>query len=246
MLWRVMTQGITDIHTHVIFGVDDGAGTLEDSIAILKAEKEDDVTRIIASSHYRRNMFEAKLTDYLRNFEMVKQEAEKLGIELYTGCEYHANLDMVDGLNSKRHLTMADTNCVLTEFANGSEKSFIKERCYALLSNGYKPIIAHIERYQVTRKDVNLVKQLIDMGCYVQVNAQSVIGEDGFLVKQYCRKLLNEDLVHFIGSDAHDVASRHPAMGKCMEYLINKYGRDYAEWIMINNPQKLIFDRRKG
>lgn len=241
-----MAIGITDIHTHLVFGVDDGASTLDDSIAILKAEKDDGVDRIIASSHYRRNMFEVPLDKYLANFDTVKQEAEKLGIELYTGCEYHANLDMVDGLNSKRHLTMADTNCVLTEFANASEKSFIKERCYALLSNGYKPIIAHVERYQATRKDVNLVRRLVDMGCYVQVNAQSVIGEDGFLVKQYCKKLLNEDLVHFVGSDAHDVSSRHPVMGKCMEYLRNKYGNDYAEWIMINNPQELIFDRRKG
>lgn len=237
---------ITDIHTHLVFGVDDGARTLDDSIAILKAEKADGVTRIIASSHYRRNMFEPKLETYLNNFEIIKQEAEKLDIELYTGCEYHANLDMVDGLRSKRHLTMADTNCVLTEFANGSEKSFIKERCYALLSNGYKPIIAHIERYQAARKDVNLVRQLVDMGCYVQINSQSVIGEDGFLVKQYCKKLINEDLVHFIGSDTHDVASRHPTMGKCMEYLSNKYGEDYAEWLMINNPQELIFNRRKG
>lgn len=241
-----MTKTLTDIHTHIVYGVDDGPKTLDESIAILKAEQVDGVNRIIASSHYRRNMFEPELETYLKNFEIVKREAEKFGIELYTGCEYHANLDMIDGLRSKRHLTMADTNCVLTEFANGSEKSFIKERCYALLSNGYKPIIAHIERYQATRRDVGLVRQLVDMGCYVQINAQSVTGEDGFLVKQYCKKLIDGDLVHFIGSDAHDVASRRPTMGKCLEYLSSKYGEDYAEWLMINNPQELIFSRRKG
>ena len=188
-------------------------------------------------------MFEASLEKYLVNFKVVRREAEKLGIELYTGCEFHANLDMVDTLKKGERLTLANTNCVLTEFADGSEKSFIKERCYALLSHGYQPIIAHIERYQACRKDINLVRGLVNMGCYVQVNNQSVIGEDGFMVKQYCKKLLKEDLVHFIGSDSHDVLSRHPTLKKCWNYLEKHYGEEYADWLLIENPQHLIFDR---
>lgn len=97
---------------------------------------------------------------------------------------------------------MAGSRYVLTEFSASTEEKYIRDRIYELLSSGYKPIVAHIERYKCM-KDIELVEYLVNKGAYMQVNADSVIGKNGHGVKKYCGKLLEDELVQFIGSDCH-------------------------------------------
>lgn len=85
---------------------------------------------------------------------------------------------------------MAGSRYVLIEFSESSEAYYIRERLYNLLSNGFKPIVAHIERYECTRKSMDLVEELVDMGAYMQINADSIIGKNGLSTKNYCRKIM--------------------------------------------------------
>ena len=235
--------GFFDIHTHILPNIDDGSKSLEMTKEMLQMEYKDGVRVIYATSHFRRDMFEPRLEKVMEKYEEVKQLAENIGeegIKVLIGCEFHANMDMVETLNKKERPTMGDTRCVLVEFKPNSEKTFIKERCYALLSHGYQPIIAHIERYEKCRKDIGFVEELYDMGCYIQINSQAVLGEDGFLLKQFCKKLMKYDLVHFIATDAHNTTSRKPTLGKCAEYLNKHMGEAYTEKILIHNPRKYI------
>mgnify|MGYP000046085690 CR=1 FL=1 len=100
-------------------------------------------------------------------------------LHVYLGCEFHANMEMLPMLREQKVMTMAGSRYVLTEFSHNSEESYIRERLGALLSGGYKPIMAHIERYETTRNSLDFVEELADMGVYMQINADSITGKDG-------------------------------------------------------------------
>ena len=237
-------EGLYDIHAHIVPHFDDGSKSLDETRQILELEYRDGVRTIIATSHFRRGMFETPLHVYDEQFERVRKLGESMGITILKGCEFHANMEMIDMLNKKERYTMADGRCVLAEFKNGSDKAFIKERCYALLSHGYQPIVAHFERYEACRKDIDFVAELVDMGCYMQMNSQSLIGEDGFFLKQYCKKVIKYELVHFLATDCHNTKERKPTLGKAAEYIEKFMGEDYVRELLIENPRKLIIEEK--
>ncbi len=233
-------EGIYDVHCHILPGVDDGAEDMKTAVKLLELEYQDGVRTIILTPHYRRRMFEPELEDILRGYEALLPEAERLGISLYLGCEFRVNMDMVSTLDEGKRPSMANSRYVLCEFSETDQPSYIKQRAYHLISHGYIPILAHIERYVALRKDLLLVEELSELGCLAQVNAGSILGDDGFLIKRFCKKLIDYDLLDLVGSDAHDLKKRAPRMGACAEYLIKKEGRAYAEKILCQNPARIL------
>ena len=201
-------KGLYDIHTHIIPHVDDGADT----------------------------MFETPMEKIRQQYLQVQQAAKEIApdLRLILGCEFHANLDMVETLNAGKRPTMGDTRFVLTEFSEAHDFRFIQERCYELISNGYEPIIAHAERYPVIRKNLEHLEQLVDMGAYIQMNADSISG----------KKVMKQNLLHFVGSDAHNTGDRKPQMGRCAQYMEKTMGREYADKILIRNPREIIEEGR--
>ena len=234
--------GFYDIHTHILPKIDDGSPSMEETMKILQMEYDDGVRTIFATSHYRRGLFEPGLADYEARLKEVQAAAREVfgDLRILPGCEFHANMDMVEMLETGKRPTLGGSRCVLTEFAGGSERSFIKERCYALRTHGFQPIIAHAERYEAFRKHMDFLEEMVDMGVYIQLNAESIIGADGFGMKQFCKKAIRRDLVHFVGSDAHGSRHRKPQMGACAAYLTRLIGREGCEELLAYNPKTLI------
>ena len=223
-------KGIYDIHCHIVPGVDDGAKNLKMSVGMLQKEYDDGVRNIIATPHFRYDMFEPSLDD---------------GIQMYLGCELHSSMDMTECLKNGERLTMAGSRYVLTEFRTSDEKSYIRERVQALIRRGYYPIVAHVERYRsVVKGGLDFIDELRDMGAYIQMNADSIIGEDGFTVKRFCKKVIKEEMLDFVGSDGHDLAGRAPHIGKCYKKIEKMMGTDYADTIFISNPECIINNER--
>ena len=190
--------------------------------------------------HFRKEMFEPDMEDIWNAYDELLYETRYKNIRLYLGCEFHANMEMVETLDNDLRPTLADSRYVLTEFAHNSTRAFMKERADALLMSGYRPIIAHIERYRATRKDFDLIEDLIEMGCEVQVNADAIIGRDGLGAQRFCKKLMQEDMLHYVGSDTHNLRGRAPHLGECCEYLKKHMGRLYTSRIMRDNPSKIV------
>lgn len=218
---------------------------MNETVKILKMEYRDGVRTIYVTPHYRRNMFETPMEKIQIQYEAVKSEAAKIGSDLriLLGCEFHANMDMIETLDDGGRPTMGGTRGVLTEFSEQSDFRTIQERCYVLLSHGYQPIIAHAERYPALR-NLEAIEQLVDMGAYIQMNAGSITGAEGFGMKRFCKKVIKKDLLHFVGSDAHNTKDRKPMMGKCAEYLTKVMGKDYMEKILMENPLNIIEEGR--
>ena len=212
-------RDLYDIHCHILPGVDDGAKNMDIALALIEKEIEAGVETIILTPHFRKEMFEPDMEDIWNAYDELLYETRYKNIRLYLGCEFHANMEMVETLDNDLRPTLADSRYVLTEFAHNSTRAFMKERADALLMSGYRPIIAHIERYRATRKDFDLIEDLIEMGCEVQVNADAIIGRDGLGAQRFCKKLMQEDMLHYVGSDTHNLRGRAPHLGECGEYL---------------------------
>ena len=237
-----MLQGFFDMHCHIIPDVDDGAATPKEAVALLREEYTQGVRHIILTPHYRRGMFESDRGFVERQFERLKELAvpQFPGMSLHLGCEFHANMEMTDLLRSDKRYRMAGSFYVLTEFSSSHTESFITERLHSLLSHGYTPIVAHAERYAPMFTKYDYIEGLRKAGVKIQINADTLIGRDGWAMKRFGKKLIDYDMIDFVGSDTHDNRGRSCHMKECAAYLVKRGGEEYAKRILIGNPSDLI------
>ena len=229
-----------DIHTHTLYGVDDGAKTMNDSLDILYNAAEQGITDMILTPHYRKGMFAYPVEDVLKHFLLLKKQAKDTGVQLYLGCEYHVNDTIVQYLKSKRCSTMNFGPYVLTEYKESTDYDMICHYTQELIQNGYIPIIAHIERYECLTDNPDLVAELSELGAMMQLNADSVLGIVGRPLKKFCHKILKAGWADFIASDTHDCQNRANHLGKCRAYVEKKYGVAYAEQLFCTNAQRIL------
>lgn len=234
-------RGLFDMHCHIVPLVDDGAQSVKEAFTMLQMEYDQGVRKIIVTPHFRREMFETPPEIIKKHFLVLRRLADKIGpdLKVFLGCEFYATVEMLEYLRSDRLYTLAGSRYVLTEFSASTEEKYIRDRLYNLLSSGYKPIVAHIERYKCM-KDMDLVEELLNMGAYMQVNTDSVLGKNGHAVKKYCGKLLEEGFVQYIGSDCHGSKHRVTRIGDAYTYVSKKLGRKAADEIFIENPQEIL------
>lgn len=231
---------MVDIHCHILYGVDDGPEKIEDSITLLQVAKEQGITNIVLTPHYRRGMFKFDGNLVLEHKKALEPYAEELGITLHLGTEIHVNGDILEYLSEGKVLSLADSDYVLTEYEYHTEYSYLFKMTKELLRHGYIPVIAHVERYECLVKQPKRLEELQEIGALVQMNAGAIIGEDGFGMKQFCKKALKHGWVDIVASDTHDRKKRACFMEDCYDYLTDKYGEKLAYRLMIKNPKKII------
>lgn len=238
-------NGLTDLHCHILPGVDDGASAAKEMKEMLRMEYEQGVRRIIFTPHYRREMFETPTKEIRKRFLKVKKVLEESGIDLkvYLGRECYASSKLVDMINEDRYLFMNGTRFILVEFPYKQTFQKIRNQVYDLLAEGAVPILAHVERYSSLVENPDRIGELIELGAYIQVNAGAITGESGWSQKRFCHKLMKSNYIHFVGSDAHGTEHRKPNLGHCKEYVEKKMGPEYAERLFMVNPQ-MLFKRK--
>lgn len=232
-----------DIHSHILPVLDDGAKSFAQSLNMLKIAHENNVTRIIATPHYKEHRMVHSVDTIDARMRQLREAVAESGmkeIKIYRGTEIYYHRNVVELLNNQVISTLADTSYVLVEFSPKDEYSYIRSGLYELLSAGYRPVIAHIERYESIMRKMERVEELIRMGCYVQVNSGSIMGKFGFHTKLDTGKLLKHHLVHFVASDAHNDVNRAPLLDKCARKLSRKIGDGYVERIFYGNAKKLL------
>lgn len=235
-------KGFTDIHTHILPGVDDGAQSMTQSLQLLHMAWENGTRTVFLTPHYRgkykKNTPTALKENYAWLREMVQEELP--GMQIYLGQEISYETDAPEAIRSGRVLTMQDSQYALLEFRTNSLRSQLITGVSEIVRCGFIPIIAHVERYDISRTDPMLIEELLHMGALLQLNADSVIGANGFAVKRFCDKLLKEQKVHFIASDAHDAKYRPPLLRACFLRVHKKYGKEYAAGLFYDNAQAVI------
>ena len=189
-----------DIHCHILWGVDDGPQSPEETEALLNLARAEGITDILATSHYTPHLEQV----YEKKFEEAAGMARSVGINLYSGCEYK----LQDALLLKdRLITLAGSDLILVEITSGVLGDFVYNQVYDLELAGYQVILAHPER-SFMPADLPKLRKLRDMGVYFQITAGSIAGKFGRQIQRFAFKLLEQGLCHFIASDAHNPGSR--------------------------------------
>lgn len=233
---------IVDLHMHVVPGIDDGSGSIEESLELLKLSAKQGVTDVFCTSHS--GCITESAEHYFKNLKALKDEVVSAGINirLHKGCEVLCSGKMLDKvlncLKSGIFSTLAESRYVLTELYPDIELSEALFIVNEFKKNNYIPIIAHMERVCSLEKEA--VATLIQNGALVQVNAHSFAEEDNALTKERARELLKNKYVHFIGSDGHNINHRPPRFMAGVDYMLENVDDDYVTEILCKNSQRLI------
>lgn len=237
---------IIDIHSHILPYVDDGAKDIEQAINMLKIACSEGIRKIIATPHYHIGRMMANKARCEESIVLLRKKIEELGLELelYLGNEIYYHAEAMEKVNAKSVMSMADSSYVLFEFSPSVDISTIYKGINDAIMEGYVPIIAHFERYNCLADKIKKCEELVGMGALLQVNASSVLGEQGIRTKKYIKKLMKKNLISFVASDAHEDVHRVPKLKECYLYVQKKFGEDYARKIFYDNQNELINDGR--
>lgn len=236
---------IFDIHNHILWGVDDGSKDFQMSIRMLEIAVASKTTDIILTPHNkpeRRNIYTTEINDVVEQLQKYCI-SKGINIKFYPGNEIYYRMDVGERIESGKATTMAGSKYVLLEYNPTDDWAYIKNGVDDMLSRGYVPIIAHVERYMAVLDDIDRAYELVNKGCYLQVNAGSVMGDFGYSAKSFSRKLLKANLVSFVASDAHEDKKRTPRMDHCIKYIDKKFGPEMVKKIFEDNPLMVVEDR---
>lgn len=234
----------TDIHTHILFNVDDGPSDAESGKDMLAKAYEEGIRRIVATPHYHPGKCLMQYKEVKQHFDEFVLTAKDLypDVELFLGREFYYTSDIIENEELLPELSINNTQYVMIEFYPAVEYSYVRTSVNNIIQLGFIPIIAHIERYNcfLKEKDCNLIWEIKRMGAVIQVNAGSVSGEMGSSLKKFCKKLLKEELVDVIGTDAHSNSRRAPRMMDAAKLILKKYGEEYARKVLYENADKIL------
>lgn len=215
-----------DLHSHILFGVDDGAQTIEDSIEMARAAEAEGISVIYATPHHLTTRYENERDVVLPKVAELNAEFERLGIELVVkpGQELRIHGDLLDGLQVGTSITLGDTNYLLVEFPSNHVPLYTERVLFDLQSEGYHPIIVHPERNSDIMQNPDKLIDLVQNGALTQVTAGSVAGKFGKKIKQFSMQLIESNLTHFVASDAHNTTTR----GFCMQEAFAEIEKEFG------------------
>ena len=238
---------LIDVHNHSMPGVDDGSQDSDMTFQMLQMAYEEGIRDIILTPHYKSAMEKETTQKRYAGYRRACLLAGKVSprLKLYLGEELYYDSKMIQRLREGRALTLNGTQYVLVEFPFYVDYPYIRQAVRDLWAAGYFPVLAHIERYEALKK-MERVEELVELGAYIQVNAGSVTGKAGFWTKHYLLKLIRNNLVHLVGTDAHNVSSRPPQMAECAAYLKKKAGSGKALKLCSRNARKILKGEKIG
>ncbi len=191
-----------DIHSHLIPGIDDGAKNLEDSIALISGMKNLGFRKLITTPHIMSDYYRNTSDSILAGVDKVRKRLQELSIdiELDAAAEYYYDENFLDLLRKKELLSIGD-GFVLFELSLFTRNSGVAEVIKEIQEKGYKPLLAHPERYNYLKMEDYV--RYKEMGCYFQLNLLSTIGYYGKATKQLAEILIEKGCVDFVSSDLH-------------------------------------------
>lgn len=227
-----------DIHHHLLWGLDDGSTSLENSITMARMAAADGITHVVCTPHangqyaYDRAVVQGKI-DALQQALDEKMIPLKLG----RGCDFHLSYDNVQEAKvDPTKFSINGLGYLLVELPDYGLSQGLTEIFYQLRLAGLTPILTHPERNATLQSDPGRMKEWLQGGLLLQVTAGSVLGQMGKQAQKMAHQLLTDRWVHFLATDAHNATSRPPKMREAFDVVAQKYGPEYAHALCVGNP----------
>jgi len=225
----------TDIHSHILPGIDDGSPDIETSLKLVKGICELGITRTVATPHVIADLYRntpATISNALEKLKLACTD-QQLPIEISAAAEYMLDDYFLRLLRNGEQILRIDKNIILTEQSFASPTSNLNEISFEMVTGGYLPIMAHPERYHFYHSDYDAYSSLKDMGFLLQVNMLSLIGYYGKPVAKAAKYLFEQNMVDLVGTDMHHdrhlEALQHPKnLALFDKYLAGKEYNDFS------------------
>jgi len=194
----------TDVHSHFIPGIDDGAKTIEDSLELIGAMEKMGYTKVITTPHIMSDYYRNTPEIILGGLDLVRNALAKSGnkMQIEAAAEYYIDFDFQEKIKEKKLLTFGD-NYVLFEMPFIGEPQILNTVIFDMQMAGYKPVLAHVERYQFWHKDYEKIQSMKDKGVLLQLNINSLSGYYSPQVRKLAEKMIDENMFDVLGSDCH-------------------------------------------
>lgn len=228
-------NAFTDIHSHFLYGVDDGARTKQDMEAMLDSAYKDNIRRLVATPHVTPGIKPFSVELFQSRLDEAREYCDEKGydMKLHLGAENLFTPTMEGFLERNELITLGDSRYVLVEFIPKAELSEIWDAVEILDANGYIPVLAHIERYKnFSFREAK--KMQAEYQVVFQMNCTTVIEDKGFLTKRRIEKFLKAELISCLACDAHDCRRRPYKMSHAYEAVKAAYGVRYADALTGN------------
>ena len=230
-------MGFTDIHSHILHGVDDGAKTLEESLGMLQLAAASGTTDIVATPHVNGQFeYDPELID-----ERIAELSARSAVRIHRGCDFHLEAENIeDAIANPDKYTINNRGYLLVEFPDLSIFTSTDEILSDLVGAGMMPIITHPERNGRLQQRLDDIARWVELGCLVQVTAGSVTGRFGKRARTCVDQLMERGLVHFVASDAHDLQHRPPSLREAHVAMTRKWGAERVEPLFVDNPRAVL------
>lgn len=196
----------TDMHSHLVPGVDDGAANVEESLELIKGLQELGYSKVIATPHVLWEMYPntADIIDEKADEVRKALKNKEIDMEFSAAAEYYIDEQFVTALNNKDRLLTVSDNVLLVEFSMMNAPFDLKEVLFEVQMQGYTPLIAHPERYIYMKSNKDLYHELKEAGCEFQLNLLSITGFYGKSVQDLADYLLKNEMYSYAGTDMHN------------------------------------------
>jgi protein-tyrosine phosphatase len=235
------TLAMIDIHSHILWGLDDGARTLEQSLAMLKVAREFGTTDIVATPH-------ANLRYQFRD-NTIDQRIQELSAasggspHIHRGCDFHLSFDNVQAaLQNPARFSINGGQYILVEFPD-TPLTGMGQVLGALLDRKLIPIMTHPERHVHLRRLPPEFEEWIGMGCLAQITAHSLLGRFGKQSEESAWDMIRNGLAHFVASDAHDDSDRTPRLDTAFQAVSFRMNAAHAQLLFVDNPKAMLWGK---
>jgi protein-tyrosine phosphatase len=226
---------MVDLHCHILSGLDDGAKTVEDSLAMAEMAIADGITHVVATPHSS----DAYRFDYAAVQRAVSELRNAVGdrLQLATGCDFHLNVENLQALKKNSSpFCIHQKNYLLVEFNEFSIPPAMEQTLYEIQLSAIRPIITHPERNGIIRSQPERLEKWLRSGCYAQVTGGALTGAFGPGLQQVSLNWIARGLVHFISSDAHNTTTRPHKLKAAYDVVCSEFGNEKADALFVENP----------
>lgn len=234
-----------DLHSHLLYGIDDGSKSIEESISLLKDMEKNGIKELVLTPHYVENSkYDCNNSDKVKLYQnlMAKAQEENISIRMYLGNEVFITPNMIDLIEQGEIATINNSRYILFEFPLRQIYNNTKAIISDLVSHGYIPILAHPERYIEFQKHPEEIESYLKMGVLLQGNLTSLFGKYGKTAEKTLKYFLKKKWISFLGSDTHHEYKYEVKKLEKKIYKVTK-DKDYIEDLFYNNFDKVIEDK---
>jgi protein-tyrosine phosphatase len=231
-----------DLHSHILPGIDDGAGSLDIAIEMAKMAVADGIEVMACTPHFMPGMYDNTSGDVRRRVAELNSELMDRDIELalVVGSDAHMRPDFLSCLRSGDILTLHDSQYVLFEPPHNIMPQRLEDLLFNISVSGYTPVLTHPERLKWIEHSYPVMQQLAKSGIWMQITSGSLTGRFGKRPQYWAQKMLAEGLVSILATDAHNTRSRPPLLAEGYEIAKSELGREQALHLVSTRPECVL------